>query len=108
MLVPCVRICWTTPDNSSWHFTNTTLKDFIDNKDTTYASYGKIVSIGYQVATGDGINENRSTGNNRELGHVFPINYEGSSETYQVSSSSRLYKWFSTPYGINTLDTSGS
>ena len=107
MLVPYVRICWTTPDNSSWHFTNVALKEYIDNKDTTYASYGKIVSIGYQLAIGDGIDTNRSTGH-KELGHVFPVNYPGSSETYQASSSSRLYKWFSTPYGINTLDTSGS
>lgn len=99
LLVPWVRIALENPVDS-WGYQVVKLKDYIDNRATTYANYNKIVGIGYRIALGD---TNRSE-NNTGIGFVIPSNYEASEREY---IGDKTYKWFATKYGYYTLSTNG-
>lgn len=101
-LIPYVKVA--KAETSSWSTAIISLKAYIDSmlESGTYSSYNKVISIGYQIAIGDGINNNRSTGL-KEMGIVFPVSFEGSQRSYQ--NGSITYTWFATRYGIDALMT---
>lgn len=99
ILVPWVKIALENPVDS-WGYQVVTLKDYIDNRSTTYANYNKIVGIGYRIAVGS---NNRSE-NNTGIGFVIPTSYEASEREY---ISDNTYKWFATEYGYYSLYANG-
>lgn len=101
-LIPFVKVA--KAETSSWSTAIISLKAYIDSmlESGTYSSYDKVISIGYQIAIGDGINNNRSTGL-KEMGIVFPVSFEGSQRSY--NDGSRTYTWYATRYGIDALMT---
>lgn len=101
-LIPYVKVA--KAETSSWSTAIISLKTYIDSmlESGTYSSYDKVISIGYQIAIGDGINNNRSTGL-KEMGIVFPVSFEGSQRSY--NDGSRTYTWYATRYGIDALMT---
>lgn len=108
MLVPFVRVALGSPTDN-WGESYVSLKAYIDGMTTggAYVNHNKILSIGYQVAVGDG-SSNRSTGN-KELSINIPVNIKGSSRHWEGVKSNRQrdWKWFATEYGINTMLDSG-
>lgn len=107
MLVPFVRIALGSPTNG-WGEDYVSLKAYMDGMVTggAYVNYNKILSIGYQLAIGDG-EDNRSTGN-KELSINIPVNIKGSSRHWEgVKSNKHDWLWFATDYGINTMLGSG-
>lgn len=108
MLVPFVRIALGSPTDG-WGESYVSLKAYIDGMTVggAYVNHNKILSIGYQVAIGDG-EDNRSTGN-KELSINIPVNIKGSSRHWEGVKSNRQrdWKWFATEYGINTMLDSG-
>ena len=108
MLVPFVRVALGSP-TSGWNETYVSLKQYIDGMVTggTYVNHTKILSIGYQLAIGDG-EDNRSTGN-KELSVNTLVNVKGSTRHWEGVKSNRQHdwKWFATEYGINTMLDSG-
>lgn len=108
ILVPFVRIALGTPTDN-WGESYVSLKDYIDGMTAggAYVNHNKILSIGYQVAVGDG-SSNRSTGN-KELSINIPVNIKGSSRHWEgvKSNHQRNWLWFATEYGINTMLDSG-
>ena len=109
MLVPFVRVALGSP-TSGWNETYVSLKQYIDGMVTggAYANYNKILAIGYQLAVGEGGDDNRSTGN-KELSINIPVNIKGSSRHWEGVKSNRQrdWLWFATEYGINTMLDSG-
>lgn len=101
-LIPYVKVA--KAETTSWSTAIISLKAYIDSmlESGTYSSYDKVISIGYQIAIGDGISNNRSTGL-KELGIVFPVSFEGSQRSY--NDGSRTYTWYATRYGIDALMT---
>lgn len=104
-LIPYVKVA--AAGSSSWGRATLSLKEYMDGMTDggSYVSYDKVIGIGYQIAIGDGIDSNRSTGN-KEMGIVFPVSFEASQRSYQ--SGSRTYTWFATRYGIEALMTNFS
>lgn len=102
VLIPYVRI--RKRDGSSWASTTVSLKSYIDGMTIggEYADWNMIIGIGYQAATGEGGESNRSTGL-KEMGITFPVSFEGSDRSY--ISGSRTYTWFATEYGIDAFMT---
>lgn len=101
-LIPYVKVA--KAETSSWSTAIISLKAYIDSmlESGTYSSYDKVISIGYQIAIGDGINNNRTTGL-KEMGIVFSVSFEGSQRSY--NDGSRTYTWYATRYGIDALMT---
>lgn len=108
MLVPFVRVALGSPTDG-WGETYVSLKAYMDGMVTggTYVNHTKILSIGYQLAIGDG-ESNRSTGN-KELSINIPVNIKGSSRHWEGDKSGGRHdwQWFATDYGINTMLDSG-
>ena len=101
-LIPFVKVAKAA--SSAWATATISLKEYIDSitESGTYSTYDKVLSIGYQIAIGDGIDNNRSTGL-KEMGLTFPVAFEGSQRSYQ--NGSITYTWFATRYGINAFMT---
>lgn len=101
-LIPYVKVA--AAGSSSWSRSTVSLKEYMDGMTDggTYENYNKVVGIGYRIAIGDGINNNRST-DNKEMGMTFPVSFEASQRSYE--SGSRTYTWFATRYGIEAFMT---
>lgn len=98
VLIPFVRVGDTT---GARNFRNMPLKEYIDGMTAggTTVNLPILVSIGYQVALGDGTT-NRAT-QLTGLGINFSETEKGSRRTYQYSSTSTLYQWYATQNGYD-------
>lgn len=114
ILTPYVRI--RKQSGSDWANGTIPLKTYIDGMTVggDYADWNMVLGIGYQIALGEGgqgIGENRSTGN-KEMGIAFPVSFEGSDSTWTGYKPSRnrntTFTWFATEYGIDALMTNFS